>query len=81
MSDKMASRILSPKKEGIMSAFSYDDLARWKKDLAKVKDPYAFPDVKALLHRLECAEKALAASEYQEANPYFEAWLKAKGEK
>lgn len=39
--------------------FSDSDLKRWKADLAKVKDKYAFLDVKALLARLENSETAL----------------------
>lgn len=61
--------------------FTDDDLARWKKDLAKVTDPYAFPDVKALIHRLECAE-ACIPHVYANRERYMalEKWRKAKGE-
>ena len=60
-------------------------------DLKKLKDNKHFEhypagcsislpssELRSLLARLECAEKALLNSEYQEANEFFEAWQKSK---
>lgn len=68
--------------------FDDNDLKRLKEDYKDSDEiflslrfgkPERKISLNALLARLEAAEKALKASEYQEANPYFDAWRKAAG--